>query len=107
MILKDNTDKVVELIKKTMNGISKEVGTTLLADMQSGTPVLTGNLRRAETFIVENKDNTFKVILGVDKSIVYAAKVEFENKSYMRSTIDKDKQKIEDIIKKNLGGAMK
>ena len=46
----------------------------------------------------------YTITWGVPESVPYAAKVEFENKSYLRSTLRSGTKEMEDILRKHLGG---
>ncbi|MDS0525460.1 HK97 gp10 family phage protein [Clostridium sp. SHJSY1] len=105
MIFKDNTQELIKSIQQAAIDAGEEIGTTKLADIQSNTPVLTGNLKRSITFVKNVNTDNIKVTWG--SNIVYAAKVEFENKSYIRDTLRNDSSQIIDIIVKHLKGVSK
>ena len=85
---------------------SQEINVTMLANMQGECPVKTGTLKRSLTFAQPIASGT-KLTLRWGSSIIYAAKVEFENKSYIRTTLRKGEKEIVEIFKKYLQEAFK
>ncbi|MDU4319750.1 MAG: HK97 gp10 family phage protein [Clostridium sp.] len=102
MSYKSNIPKIKNSIMEVLEDAAQEIGVTELANMQSATPVKTGTLKRSLTFEKAKGDKTYSITWGSD--IVYAPKVEFENKSYLRSTLRSGTKEMEDILRKHLGG---
>ena len=101
--LEDNSKEKLDSIEQALLEALNEVGITEVASIQSNTPVRTGNLRRSINYLKPTKDkHILKVSMG--SNVVYAAKVEFENKSYLRATLKADTKEIEGIIIKRLEG---
>lgn len=101
--LEDNSKEKLDSIEQALLEALNEVGITEVASIQSNTPVKTGNLRRSIDYLKPTKDkHILKVSVG--SNVVYAAKVEFENKSYLRATLKADTKEIEGIIIKRLEG---
>ena len=101
--LEDNSKEKLTSIEQALVEALNEVGITEVASIQSNTPVRTGNLRRSINYLKPTKDkHILKVSMG--SNVVYAAKVEFENKSYLRATLKADTKEIEGIIIKRLEG---
>ena len=101
--LEDNSKEKLDSIEQALLEALNEVGITEVASIQSNTPVKTGNLRRSIDYLKPTKDkHILKVSVG--SNVVYAAKVEFENKSYLRATLKSDTKEIEGIIIKRLEG---
>ena len=101
--LEDNSKEKLTSIEQALLEALNEVGITEVASIQSNTPVKTGNLRRSINYLKPTKDkHILKVSMG--SNVVYAAKVEFENKSYLRATLKADTKEIEGIIIKRLEG---
>lgn len=102
MSYKSNIPRIKKYIMEVLEDASQEIGVTELANMQSVTPVKTGTLKRSLTFVKAKEDKIYSITWG--SSIVYAPKVEFENKSYLRSTLRSGTKEMEDILRKHLGG---
>ncbi|RKI45768.1 HK97 gp10 family phage protein [Clostridium paraputrificum] len=102
MSYKSNIPKIKIQIDEVTEDALDEIGGTLLANMQSITPVKTGTLKRSLTFKKAKSDKTCSITWG--SNIAYAAKVEFENKSFLRSTLRGCESEVIDIIKRHLGG---
>lgn len=101
--LEDNSKEKLDSIEQALLEALNEVGITEVASIQSNTPVKTGNLRRSINYLKPTKDkHILKISIG--SNVVYAAKVEFENKSYLRATLKADTKEIEGIIIKRLEG---
>lgn len=101
--LEDNSKEKLTSIEQTLLEALNEVGITEVSSIQSNTPVKTGNLRRSINYLRPTIDrHIVKTSLG--SNVVYAAKVEFENKSYLRATLKADTKEIEGIIIKRLEG---
>ena len=101
--LEDNSKEKLTSIEQALLEALNEIGITEVASIQSNTPVKTGNLRRSIDYLKPTKDkHILKVSMG--SNVIYAAKVEFENKSYLRATLKTDTKEIEGIIIKRLEG---
>ncbi|MGL4848506.1 MAG: HK97 gp10 family phage protein [Clostridium sp.] len=101
----NNVDEFEKKFMEALKSASKEICITELADIQSNTPVLTGDLKRSITGKSKVKNNLVKIEWG--SKLVYARKVEFKDKSYIRSTLTRDLDKIGKILDKHIGGADK
>lgn len=104
MSYKSNIPRIKKSIMEVLEDASQEIGVTELANMQSVTPVKTGALKRSLTFVKAKEGEIYSITWGVPESVPYAAKVEFENKSYLRSTLRSGTKEMEDILRKHLGG---
>lgn len=102
MSYKSNIPRIKNSILEALEDASQEIGVTELANMQSTVPVKTGTLKRSLTFNKAKSDKTYFITWG--SNIVYSAKVEFENKSYLRTTLRSGASEMEEILKKHLGG---
>ncbi|HFD0308729.1 HK97 gp10 family phage protein [Clostridium perfringens] len=94
--------------KKLLNNIQKagqEAFVTELAEIQSNTPVETGNLKRSLTGNSKLNNSILKVSWGT--KVIYARKVEFKDKSYIRSTLKRDIVRIGAIFNKYIGESAK
>ena len=101
--LEDNSKEKLTSIEQALLEALNEIGITEVASIQSNTPVKTGNLRRSINYLKPTKDkHILKVSMG--SNVIYAAKVEFENKSYLRASLKADTKEIEGIIIKRLEG---
>ena len=83
-----NINEITEDIKNAVETWQNTTGVAEVAEVQANTPVLTGNLRRSITFKKLNSGTKYTLRIG--SALVYAAKVEYENKSYIRSTLNRD-----------------
>lgn len=92
-------DYIKKLIGATA-AAATEIKVTELAEMQSNTPVKTGALKRSETAITKVDATGLKITWG--SSLVYAKKVEFKDKSYIRSTLKREIVNINRILNKHL-----
>lgn len=101
--LEDNSKEKLTSIEQALLEALNEVGITEVASIQSNTPVKTGALRRSINYLRPVADNHI-VKLSIGSNVVYAAKVEFENKSYLRATLKNDSKEIEATLIKHLGG---
>ena len=102
MSYKSNIPRIKNSIMEVLEDASQEIGVTELANMQSIVPVLTSTLQKSLTFKKAKSDKSYSITWG--SNVVYAAKVEFENKSYLRSTLRSGTKEMEDILRKHLGG---
>lgn len=102
MSYKSNIPRIKNSIMEVLEDASQEIGVTELANMQSTVLVKTGTLKGSLTFNKAKNDKTYSITWG--SNIVYAAKVEFENKSYLRSTLRSGTKEMEYILRKHLGG---
>ena len=101
--LTDNSKQKMDDIKKALMNAMSEILVTEVASVKANTPVKTGNLRRSITSTEPELENN--IVSGkVGTMVIYAAKVEFENKSYLRATLKADTKEIEGIIIKRLEG---
>lgn len=99
--IKENKELFLQAIKDS----SRECKITGIADIQNVTPVKTGTLKRSiagEDTVTEEHTN-----LKFGSPLIYAKKVEFENKSYIRITLTRDVPKFEKIFIKHLRKACK
>ena len=100
--LEDNSKEKFDNIEKALLNALNEIGITEVASIQANTPVKTGNLRRSINYLEPVTDNhILKISLG--SNVVYATKVEFKDKSYLRATLKSDAKEIEGIMIKRLG----
>ena len=100
--LEDNSKEKLTSIEQALLEALNEIGITEVASIQSNTPVKTGNLRRSINYLRPTIDRHI-VKTSIGSNVIYAAKVEFENKSYLRATLKADTKEIEGIIIKCLG----
>lgn len=99
--LEDNSKEKLASIEQALLEALNEIGITEVASIQSNTPVKTGNLRRSINYLKPTKDrHILKIFMGSD--VVYATKVEFENKSYLRATLKADTKEIQNVLIKHL-----
>ena len=109
-----------EIIKDILNVVKKSgnnVGITETANVKANTLVDSGTLRKSINYKVEENKENITVRIGVDGSFIntknkhkvgdYAAKVEFKDKSYLRSTLKADESLIINTFKKGIKEAMK
>jgi HK97 gp10 family phage protein len=104
-------NKVLKALEKSKKDICNEIGTFVVAEAQTRTPVLTGNLRRSETF--EVMDNSEGVIVGVTPNAPYAEAVEKgtskqKPQPYLEPSVMNNISRLEEIAKQhitfNMGG---
>lgn len=101
--LTDNSKQKMDDIKKALMNAMSEILVTEVASVKANTPVKTGNLRRSITSTEPELENN--IVSGkVGTMVIYSAKVEFENKSYLRATLKADTKEIEATLIKHLGG---
>ena len=96
----NNTKKIMDKYKDLVSNAAKEISITELANIQEATPVKTGNLKRSIGTEIKGEGSETEIIFGTD--LVYGAKVEFENKSYLRQTLKDNHDEVVSIIKKHL-----
>ncbi|MBS5937758.1 HK97 gp10 family phage protein [Clostridium sp.] len=96
----NNIKKVMNEYKDLIADASKEVSITELANIQSNTPVKTGNLKKSIGTEVRGEGSDTTIVWGSD--LAYAPKVEFENTSYLRQTLRDNHDEIVEILKKHL-----
>ncbi len=109
--VENNIDAAKEAFLKAARAAAKESKITLIADVQSVTPVGTkekgskapGSLRRSITGICRATDSEATITVG--SPLIYAKKVEFQDKSYLRSILMRDSLKIRNIFVKHIRGA--
>lgn len=102
--VKNNINEAKAKFLQALRDSADETKLTVVADVQSVTPVKTGALKRSISghYRVKN-EGLIKIEVG--SPLIYAKKVEFENKSYLRSTLDNDSEKISDIFNNHIKGA--
>lgn len=99
--IKDNILNSRQAFLEGLRKASNESKITLIADTQEVTPVKTGRLKRSITghYRVTNDG---KINITIGSPVIYACKVEFKDKSYLRATLDRDLSKISEIFNKRL-----
>lgn len=108
MYVKNDILKLRDQVIKAMQDATKECAVTGTDDVQSVTPVGSkekgsispGALKRSVTFNTELTDTHSSFEVG--SPLIYSRKVEFEDKSYLRSTFKRDIKKFENIYIKHL-----
>ncbi|MBM7836439.1 HK97 gp10 family phage protein [Clostridium sardiniense] len=98
----ETENRLPEIIKQLQDAsiqASREIEVTVKADIISVTPVKTGTLARSITSFRKPEGSNIRISWG--SNLVYAAKVEFENKSYLRVSLERDKMKILNILIKH------
>lgn len=103
MITEDNTDAIIEKLKKAVEEALKEIGITGVAAIQSNAPVDTGKLRKSYTYETTN----FTVTIGTN--LDYSIYVEYKptnrgGRPHFRKTIESEKANFMAILNKKLGG---
>lgn len=98
----NNIKKITQEIINAVDNAGEEIGITELANMQSNTPVKTGALKRSLSFKRYKESKGVKIEWG--SNLIYSAKVEYENKSYLRATLRAGQEEMIDILKKHLKG---
>lgn len=101
--VENNIDEAKADFLKAARAAAKESKITLIADVQSVTPVDTGALKRSITGRCRATDSEATIKVG--SPLIYAKKVEFQDKSYLRSTLIRDSLKIRNIFVKHIRGA--
>ncbi|WP_415319931.1 HK97 gp10 family phage protein [Clostridium perfringens] len=101
--VENNIDAAKESFLKAARAAAKESKITLIADVQSVTPVDTGSLRRSITGICRATDSEATITVG--SPLIYAKKVEFQDKSYLRSTLMRDFLNVGNVFTKHIRGA--
>lgn len=111
MSYKSYFNEVKAALEKSKKEICQEIGVLGTAEAQMRTPVLTGNLRRSETFeVMENNEG---VNIGVAEGVPYAVAVEkgdsrHRPQPYLEPAIMDNISKFEEIaqqkISANMGG---
>lgn len=102
--IKNGIPKIINnLTSNVLQKACEEIGITKVADIQAITPVDTGSLRRSISFDKVINKNTAVITFGSD--LIYAAKVEFKNKSYLRAAFNDNK--VQEILLKHLKGLVK
>lgn len=96
----NNIKKVMNEYKDLIADASKEISITELSNIQSNTPVKTGNLKNSIATDVQGEGSETTIVWGSD--LIYAPKVEFENTSYLRQTLRDNHDEIVEILKKHL-----
>ncbi|WP_338627507.1 HK97 gp10 family phage protein [Clostridium baratii] len=110
--IENNISEAKAKFLQALRDAAQETKVTLIADVQSVTPVGSkekgsispGALKRSISghYRVENSGD---ITIEIGSPLVYAKKVEFENKSYIRSTFDRDLDKVSDIFNKHIKDA--
>lgn len=100
----NNCEEIKEKLRNAVLDAQKEWIKTGVAELTSNAPVKSGDTKRAVGAIKENSSTKIKTVFGVDKSIVYAKKVEYVGKSkgWFRRTIRN--VEFENILIKHLKG---
>ncbi|MGG7159176.1 HK97 gp10 family phage protein [Clostridium perfringens] len=99
--VENNFEKFKNQLLKSIDKAGQEIFITELAEIQSNTPVETGNLKRSITGKSKKINGVVKIAWGT--KVVYARKVEFKDKSYIRSTLKRDIVRIGAIFNKYIG----
>lgn len=115
MKIVNNIPSIINNLPKVLERACEEVGVTKVADIQAITPVDSGSLRKAIAFEKQVNSTTAIITFGVDGNMVnnksgkrvglYAAKVEFKDKSYLRAAFNDNK--VQQILLKHLRGLAK
>ena len=92
-----NPDDIQSKIMEAITSAGEEIGITGVGAIQNLTPVKTGTLKRSITF--KKVVSGTKVTVRFGTSIVYSAKVEFENKSYLREGMRRQANTFAKIVK--------
>lgn len=103
--VKNNFEEFKKQFLNSLDNAGKEIFITELAEIQSNTPVKTGALKRSITGYKKRTDGIIKIRWG--SKLPYARKVEFKDKSYIRSTLKRDESNIRDILYNHLKEGMK
>lgn len=98
--IENNFEEYIKKLVEATTAAAKEIEITELAEMQSNTPVKTGALKRSETS--KTTFNIEGITITWGSPLVYARKVEFEDKSYIRSTLKREVSNINKILNKHL-----
>lgn len=106
---KSYKDKVLNALHKSEKDICNEIGSYVIAEAQTITPVLTGNLRRSETFQV--MDDNKGVIVGVTKDAPYGIYVEKgtskqQAQPFLEPAVMNNLAKIEEIAGQKINANM-
>lgn len=107
--VENNFEKFKNELLKGLDNAGKEIFITELAEIQANTPVGTkekgskapGTLKRSITGSKKRTNGIIKIAWG--SKIIYARKVEFKDKSYIRNTLKRDMHRIESILNKHIG----
>lgn len=102
--VENNFEKFKNRLLKNIDNAGKEIFITELAEIQANTPVGTkekgskapGTLKRSITGSKKRTNGIIKIAWG--SKIIYARKVEFKDKSYIRSTLKRDNSRIQEIF---------
>lgn len=105
MNIVNNIPQVINDFKNGFSSNIDNIGETILSDMKNATPVLTGTLKNAESYNVSKEGNRYVLSVGVS-NVPYAAKVEFENKSYLRYALQKNKDKVQSLVNQGILGGL-
>lgn len=87
-----------EIDTSLLDKVLKDIGNEIVEKIKDNTPVDTGALRNSIKF--KQEDHT--ISFGSD--LEYAMKVEFEDKSYLRKTLNENKTEISNRIGEVLKG---
>lgn len=99
-----NNIEITDAIKQAINDWQDDAGIREVAEIQVNTPVLTGALRRSIDY--EKKNKKLKYCLRFGSDLDYAGKVEYKNKSYLRSTLNRDIGDLETSLMQKIREAM-
>lgn len=103
--VENNFEEYKKKLLDCMKAAVKEIEITEIANIQSNTPVLTGNLKRSISSKSNVNYSSTKIRWG--SYLIYARKVELKYKSYIRVTLKGDLSNIESICIKHLKEGMK
>lgn len=105
MNIVNNIPQVINDFKSGVSSNINNIGEAVLSDMKNATPVLTGNLKNSESYNISQDGNKYTLYIGVG-DVPYAAKVEFENKSYIRYALQKNKDKVQSLVNQGVLGGL-
>lgn len=98
--VENHFEEYIQKLGRAAAAAAAEIKVTELAEIQSNTPVKTGALKRSETTKLEVSTNNLKITWG--SPLAYAKKIEFQDKSYIRSTLKREIGTINKILNKHL-----
>lgn len=98
--VENHLQDLIKSLESSTSEIFNKLGDDIAEDVKKNTPVESGALKKSIKAVVKDK----KITIGSD--LPYAAKVEFEDKSYIRKTFNEKKDNIENEMGKYLKEAM-